>query len=69
MKIVAIAIKIVAESNHGFETVDDILIAENIHAGWASELVKAWNKVYCTDDSRYYLLLKEDSYKLYKFKP
>ena len=60
--------KIIGKSNYDLDTVDDIIIAENIGKGWG-ELIIAAMREFMSESEKYYPLLVEDNYELYKWEP
>lgn len=61
--------KIIMIDNYDRETIDDVLIAENISNFYASCVVEALNAKYSGDRSPYYFALVKDNHKLHKFEP
>jgi hypothetical protein len=61
--------KIVAVSNLRKETVDDILICENINRTHGEVATEAFNRQLCGTYGEYFYTLMDDSYKLYKWEP
>lgn len=59
--------KIVAVSNFDLDTVDDVLIAENVSKEYADGILGYLNKNFCSAHAKYCFFLKEDAYVLHKF--
>ena len=57
--------KLIAKSNFDLETVNDVLIAENVHKGFGEHIVRVLNKD--KSDDTYFYSLVENDYELYKF--
>ncbi len=56
--------KIIGKSNFDIETVDDILLCENVLSlGYGTEICNALN----TESGEYFFKVVPDDYKLYKF--
>lgn len=60
--------KIIGKSNYDLDTVDDIIIAENIGKGWGELIITAMRE-FMSESEKYYPLLVEDDYELYKREP
>lgn len=60
--------KIVGKSNYDLDSVDDILIAENVNR-YYGEMIVELLKNRAREDDTYYPFLVEDDYKLYKWQP
>jgi hypothetical protein len=58
--------KIIKVDNHNKETYNDVLIAENVHAGYGKIIVDLLNNNARRSDSDFFKLV-DDNYKLYKF--
>jgi hypothetical protein len=61
--------KIIGKSNFDLETVNDILIAENVKTTYAKFIASALNDKFCTETSKYFFEAKPDEYKLYVWEP
>lgn len=60
--------KIIGRSNLDFNTVDDILVAENIkNEGYAKTMLLIMNQIHCDMHSTYYFQLVPDDYVLHKW--
>jgi len=60
--------KIIAHDNFDRENVDDIVVAENVPAYWANQIVDALNRGVAANSARF-LKAHPDDYKPYEFKP
>ncbi|HAX18416.1 MAG TPA: hypothetical protein DCY00_07475 [Actinobacteria bacterium] len=61
--------KIIGHSNFDLETVNEILIAENINPEYANGIVDYMNETFSSSSADYYFFLVEDDRELYKFEP
>ena len=61
--------KIVGASNFDLETVNDVLVAENVQPFYIDHIVKALNEKYACEHSTYFFKSVEDDYKLHVFEP
>jgi len=61
--------KIIKVSNFDHETVDDILICENLGLIYGHKIVNHLNDTESGETSRYYFRLVDDDYELYRFQP
>ena len=59
--------KIIGKSNFDKDTVDDILIADNVSREYADGILDYMNENFASSSSDYYFFLVEDDYKLYTF--
>ncbi len=60
--------KIVGVSNFDIETMDDILVCENVHKYWGEFIVEALNDDAGEHGDRFFKLV-EDDYKLHVWEP
>ncbi len=58
--------KIVGVSNFGKDSIADVLIAENVHKNYINDIVDYLNKKHSDINSTYYMLKKENDYKLWQ---
>ena len=61
--------KIIGISNFDLETVNDILVAENVPPFYAKLLVDILNKKLCSKHATYFYKAVENNYKLKVFEP
>jgi molybdate-binding protein len=60
--------KIIKVDSYNRETYSDVLIAENVHAGYGKIIVDLLNNNARRSDSDFFKLV-DDNYKLFEFKP
>ena len=61
--------KIVGTSNFDRDTINDILVCENVQEPWGEFIVRALNNQFGGELATYYFRMKPDDYVLYKWEP
>ena len=61
--------KIIGISNFDLETVNDVIVAENVQPFYVDTIVDALNKKLCSEHATYFYKAVEDDYKLHVFEP